>query len=433
MDTTRTEQGGVTAEAQAQPNPETGSGKYERKLSARQEKNVAQLAERLYDFIPPVCWITEANLAAALKTTTRQIKNAKAYLAKQKRVRIEIQPNGRRMNPIHTIIKTSPIKPIYRGTVGESRLNWEVFNEISANDLNQMSLSNLFDVYEEVGLEFFPLHYPKFKPDGTPYCSCKRGRNCPFIGKHPVCPFKELDYSTYHTYRSMRDYWFYEFWSKRDSNYNVGFRTNGFLVVDVDYRSNGNESLGLLEEELGELPATLTVKTGNGRHLYLKDTYGVSSLVGLWSGIDIKTGNGSFVVAPFSLHKSQRDYVWETVGVPEALPETWSYAITDGKPASVKTNRGRGGNYSDIRRKIALPRFLTPDYVIHNHSRNDTLFAFASRERGRGGDYPRVLDAITELNAKYCREPLTTTELEGIAASACRYETNAEKLMRHAA
>lgn len=386
------------------------------------------LANALYDHLQSRSWKTELTLAKELGTTTRQIRRAKAYLEYTGRVVVEIGQNGRRDNPIHTLIKTSPIKPIVVSGKGVGRLDWHVLEELSAKELNNMPLEALFDVYEDVGLHFFPLHYPKFKRDSTPYCSCRSGRNCPYVGKHPVCQFKELNYSMPHTYHSIRDYWFYEHWSKRDTRYNVGIRTDGFIVVDVDYRDGGQESLGLLEEELGELPAALTVRTGNGRHLYLKDTSGVvSGAIGRWKGIDIKTGGGSYVVAPLSVHKSGVEYAWETVGAPEELPEAWRYALTDGKPANGKAEKQRVGNHYGARRGIKLPNVLTPDYVIHNHYRNDTLFRFASRERGRGGDYQRVLARITEINGAHTQEPLKPKELEYIAASVCMYPTNAER------
>jgi hypothetical protein len=84
MDTTRTEQSGLMPESQTQPNPQASVGIYERKLSARQEKNVAELAERLYDFMPPVCWMTEAHLAEALGTNTWQIKKRQSLSSQQR-------------------------------------------------------------------------------------------------------------------------------------------------------------------------------------------------------------------------------------------------------------------------------------------------------------------------------------------------------------
>lgn len=426
MDITTRETPGASTATPDESQPKRVLSKW---LPKRIRARHVTLANILYEHLQDVSWKTELTLATELGVTTRQIRRAKAYLEYMGRVVVEVGQNGRRGNPIHTLVKTSPIKPIIVSGGGRSRVNWHALEDLSAGDLNEMTLEDLFDLYEEAGLPFFPLHYPKFKPDSTPYCSCKRGKNCPYIGKHPVIRFKELDFTARRTYREMRDHWFED-----DINYNVGFRADAFMVVDVDYRSGGAESLGLLEEELGELPDTLTVRTGNGRHLYLGDANSAdSSATGLWKGIDVKTGEGSFVVAPPSVHKSGERYVWESVGEPEVLPEAWGYAMFDGKTARAKTNAGRGRAYSGVRRKIQLPRLLTPDYVIEKGYRNDTLFLFAARERGQGAGYRRVLEVITEINRTHCREPLTTSELENIVASACRYQTNAEKSMRRAA
>ncbi|MDQ3819658.1 MAG: hypothetical protein M3362_18550 [Acidobacteriota bacterium] len=102
-----------------------------------------ELAERLYNFIQPVCWMTEVNLAAALGTTTRQIKIAKAYLEATGRVRLELRPNGKRANPIHTIIKAFPINQYIevdesvRCSFSSFILDWSKFEDLAAKDLNR--------------------------------------------------------------------------------------------------------------------------------------------------------------------------------------------------------------------------------------------------------------------------------------------------------
>lgn len=100
------------------------------------------------------------------------------------------------------------------------------------------------------------------------------------------------------------------------------------IVVDIDPRNGGNESLRGLY-----LPQTMIVKTGGGGfHYYYRWPEGFSapSKTGYRPGIDIQ-GDGKYVVAPPSVHLSGSAYevvVGET-GLAEA-PE-WLFALGDGR------------------------------------------------------------------------------------------------------
>jgi hypothetical protein len=151
--------------------------KYERKISAKVESRIADLAERLYDYMPNVCWKTEANLAAALNTTIWKIRNAKAHLLKAGKIEIEFRPNGKRVNPIHTLIKTNPINQYSSDElIDDSIINWSLFNNLSARELNEMPIDEKLAFYEQMRLPFFPLHYPKFDKKDNPFCSCGSGK-----------------------------------------------------------------------------------------------------------------------------------------------------------------------------------------------------------------------------------------------------------------
>lgn len=410
-------------EAQAQEVPEARGGVYQRTLSARQEKNVADLAERLYQFIEPVCWRTEANLAEALGTNTWQIKNAKAYLLKTGRIRLELRPNGRRKNPVHTMVKSSPINQSIADACLAREVKWSLFNETPAKDLNRMPVTELLKFYEAIGLQFIPLHFPKFKGDSV-YCSCKRGRTCQAIGKHPAVAYKSLDFSHKLTYQAMRSYWL------DGTNYNVGFKVNGYVVLDVDFRKGGQLSLGLLEEELGEFPVNLSVKTGNGRHIYVQpfDAHNDVEVMG-WSGLDVRA-SGGIVVAPNSVHASRNEYQWETVGEPEPLPESWLSFFQRGDGVMGRSSSQR---QAGAQPEVLLP--MTPDanFVIPEGRRNRTLFGYACRERSKGAKYDHIFDVLSTLNETYCEPKLGQSELKDIAASAMRYLSEAEKRQLRAA
>lgn len=406
------------SEAQAQETPKATDGIFQRKLSARVEKRVAELAERLYGYIEPVCWRTEANLAAALNTSRRQIRYAKQLLAENGRIRIEPRPNGKRANQVHTMIKVNPINQYIAVNDSSWELDWRLFHETSVKDLNRMPVAELLEFYEEVGLQFIPLHFPKFKGNLV-YCSCSRGRNCPSIGKHPALAYKALDFTDKRTFKAMRDWWL-----NGNMSYNVGFKVNGYVVLDVDFRKGGQFSLGILQEEYGELPIELSVKTGNGRHIYVQpfDAYNDVEVMGL-TGLDVRAGGG-IVVAPNSVHHSKNEYQWEAVGEPAPLPENWlSFFQGESTAPAQNIKQRRAGAQPEV----LLPIKPDSNFVIPEGRRNRTLFLYACRERGKGAGSDHIFDVLSTINETCCEPKLPHAELENIAASAMRYPSETEK------
>jgi hypothetical protein len=61
---------------------------------------------------------------------------------------------------------------------------------------------------------------------------------------------------------------------------------------------------------------------------------------------------------------------------------------------------------------------------IVDGQRNDTLFRYACGLRGKGGTRDNILASIKLLNAQQCVPPLADDELQDIARSAARYESN---------
>lgn len=102
---------------------------------------------------------------------------------------------------------------------------------------------------------------------------------------------------------------------------------NGIIILDIDPRNGGRESLEKLVEEFGPLPETATVRTGgHGTHLYFRLPPGVE--VGKSEpspGVEVK-GQGAYVVAPPSVHPDTSElYEWErhpSDGIAE-IPRAW--------------------------------------------------------------------------------------------------------------
>jgi hypothetical protein len=90
---------------------------------------------------------------------------------------------------------------------------------------------------------------------------------------------------------------------------------SGTVVLDIDPRNGGEDSLAKLEERHGTLPATLTAHTGGGglhcffRHPGHQKVPNRRDLGGL-PGLDLK-GDAAYIIAPPSNHASGSRYSWD--------------------------------------------------------------------------------------------------------------------------
>lgn len=103
-------------------------------------------------------------------------------------------------------------------------------------------------------------------------------------------------------------------WWDRWPHANVGVPTgerSGLLVLDVDPRGSGPESLAALERVRGALPETAKARTGGGGvHIFFRYPAGetVRNSAGrLGPGLDVR-GEGGYVVVPPS--RTQSTYEW---------------------------------------------------------------------------------------------------------------------------
>jgi hypothetical protein len=95
------------------------------------------------------------------------------------------------------------------------------------------------------------------------------------------------------------------------------------LVLDIDPRHGGDESLAELEAEHGRLPKTLSSLTGGGgQHLIFKVPAGteVLQLTGVRDGIDTRVGGRGYIILPPSMHASGRRYAWSQRVAPVEAP-----------------------------------------------------------------------------------------------------------------
>lgn len=133
-------------------------------------------------------------------------------------------------------------------------------------------------------------------------CTCHRGSLCSCSGKHPVnFGWQDKVIKSEDELKSILE---------NRPNANFGIVTgNGLVVIDIDQRHGGLESLEKIKDKL-PFPE-ITVKTGGGGyHFYFRTENSTGNKVNVLPGIDIR-GDGGFVVAPGSKHKSGKYYVIE--------------------------------------------------------------------------------------------------------------------------
>lgn len=157
--------------------------------------------------------------------------------------------------------------------------------EQNSQDTRDERASRLITAY---GFTVFPVH----GIDGSGHCTCGN-RDCDRAGKHPATSngFKDAtkDLARYAELVAGR------------TGLNIGIATgkeSGIFVIDID----GPEGEAALADY--GLPATLTVTTAKGRHLYFRwPGYEIKTRVRVLPSVDVR-GDGGYIVGPGSVHKT---------------------------------------------------------------------------------------------------------------------------------
>jgi len=224
---------------------------------------------------------------------------------------------------------------------------------------------------------------------GDPLCGCP--------GKHPLTSHGISDASTNPT--------IVKWWYKRWPTANIAIATgaaSGLLVVDVDYKSGGLNSLAHLTQAYGPLN-TAKVRTGGGLHFYYRHVDGIGNKVGIAGGIDVRS-TGGYVCAPPSIHYSGKHYSWLVPPSEDTIKEAPDWLlrrILESNAMSTDTD------YSE--------------YKIPNGRRNGAMFYFASSLRARGLSLDAIEAALLVENEKRCDPPLPEDEVIRIIQSVAKY------------
>ena len=183
---------------------------------------------------------------------------------------------------------------------------------------------------------------------------------------------------------------------------------SGLLVLDVDARNGGLDTLAQLESQHGPLPKTPTVSTpGGGQHFYFEHVEGVRCSAGqLGAGLDIKAGGG-YVLAPPSLHPNAGAYTWTTPpgNVWPAKAPDWLVGLLRQAGPRKTTGGNLGGE------------------PIAEGQRNTTLTRLAGRYRADGLSENAIRAMLEVVNREQCDPPLPDSEIAQVAHNVCQYTT----------
>jgi hypothetical protein len=188
------------------------------------------------------------------------------------------------------------------------------------------------------GLHVFPVDHPELPTCAGIRTATHDPATCTDRGKHPCVKWSE--WATTDTGRIAAE------WSGASRNVGIACGPSGLLVVDEDTL----DGFAKYAVSVGhQVPATLTVTTGKGRHYYFVASADAElgnrtgALKG--HGVDIR-GRGGYVVGPGSLHATGRVYTvendtdvaararrgWSRSSQPDQSPRTAIQAASPGYP-----------------------------------------------------------------------------------------------------
>ena len=242
-------------------------------------------------------------------------------------------------------------------------------------------------------------------------CTCGN-KNCDRPGKHPMTKNGVKDATDDLVVIT-------NWWAEMGNLPNVGIATgvvSNLVVLDIDVKSGGMETLALWKQEHGEMPKTPTVRTPTGGlHFYFKYPEGVSvgSKTGIAPGFDIR-GDGGQVVAPPSIHANGRPYGWiepETTPraeMPAPLLDLIRNPKPKGKPKSDPPAAGPSNPMVMTLAAAALDLRTSPGAGEGN--RHDTLCKLAGVQLARGED-AKTVEADALKWAETCEPPMDAAQV----------------------
>ncbi len=285
--------------------------------------------------------------------------------------------------------------------------------------------------YAANGWPVVPLHTPTGNANQP--CSCRR-TTCPQVGEHPchknicksagnhpchqtVCdaPGKHPRITEWEKKATTDEAAISEWWRMWATS-NVGIATGPAfgMVLDVDPRNGGRETLAALEAQHGKLPETRIGDTGgDGVHYVFEyPDFDIKNLTKgeIGPGLDVKAAGGQ-IVAPPSLHPSGKRYRWRNdapiVKAPDWLLDLLREAMSRKQPSA--------GQASAVEEIITQP------------GRFGALQSLAGSMRRRGLSAEEIYAALTVVNERRCRPPLDDSKIRYIAESISQHAPGESK------
>lgn len=262
--------------------------------------------------------------------------------------------------------------------------------------------------YAARGWPIVPIHWPNGET-----CSCGNPK-CQSPAKHPLTLHGLKDAS--------KDKSVIQAWWKKWPQANLAIITgaeSGLVVLDVDAKNGGLESLKRMTTKEGNLPYTPTVYTGGGGEHYLMahprngTKYRNRAALGGYGGIDVR-GDGGYIIAAPSRHISGKKYTWKInhIGADlRPIPE-WLSKLMLGAEAKKTPPPGA----------VKDKGFFTALWGgVGEGQRNDTAARLAGRLLGRGMQNEEAL-ALMRLWNSQNSPPMPEQELAQVIWSITRSE-----------
>jgi hypothetical protein len=270
------------------------------------------------------------------------------------------------------------------------------------------------------GHAVLPLHYPV----GTGKLVCSCGRLCgKSAAKHPYDKLAKNGVHSATLEAGIIKRWFGYIVPEA----NLGVCTNKLIVLDIDPRHDGDQSLQKLEHECALPPTWRALTGGGGEHVLLACPDGVeiaSFAAGqtndppLGPGVDVRARNG-YIVAPPSRHISGREYTWSVDHHPKdtllaPAPDWLITRLTTQATADSSANRSAEPIPSDVWSQ--LTRQPISEY------RDAAAAKIAGHFFRHNCDYQLVLGVLHAWNSAWCKPPLGYHELNRIVARIANRE-----------
>lgn len=214
-------------------------------------------------------------------------------------------------------------------------------------------------------------------------------------------------------------------WWEEWPNDNIGFYTNEFIVIDVDPRKGGLESLNTLTM-VEDFPKTARHRTqGDGAHIIYAAPDGRPLKGGndkLGPGLDIKA-RGGYILLPGSEIDGRGYFAMNESLVNLAPP----WLVERCNAARIKTDAAgkRIVEEDDLARELFEQWMLNNAPIAETGNIDNTTYKVGARGYDFGCSQPTVLDVLLEWNDTKCFPPQDIEDLERVVESAGRNRENA--------